>query len=164
MKTVKALFTDPAAAERAAEALRKAGASREQITILSSEPLEEYVIGRPDRPTRMGWAAVLGGVIGGLSGYFLTAATQQAYPLVTGGMPVRTGWTNVIIIYELTMLGVILATAFTLVLSAPLLRWKPAAYDPEISDGKILIAVEDAAEDRLERFETILRAESGRGG
>ena len=48
------------------------------------------------------------------TGYFLTSITQQAWPIVTGGMPIVTNWSNLIIIFELTMLGAVFASVITL--------------------------------------------------
>jgi hypothetical protein len=89
---------------------------------------------------------VLGGAIGGLSGYLLTTLSQKAYPLVTGGMPITPGWTNGIIIYELTMLGAILTTLIVLLRGARLPNFKGVITDPEIWMGKILVGVADPVE------------------
>jgi hypothetical protein len=59
-------------------------------------------------------------------------------------MPIVAWWPNLIVVFELTMLGAILATVATLVVSGGLLRRRPALYDPAVSDGKILVGVENA--------------------
>ena len=105
---------------RQSTALRAAGVPEREITIQSSEPLEEYEFGSRDRETVMPWNAVLGGAIGLAAGYFLTSMTQQAWPINTGGMPIVTNWTNLIIIFELTMLGAVFASVLTLLFSARL--------------------------------------------
>jgi Alternative complex III, ActD subunit len=142
---IYALYSDPESAQRAVNALRagsrEIGISDRDIRVLSSEPFEEHEFSLRESRTTMPWIAVLGGVLGGLAGYALTAFTQHAYPLPTGGMPVSPLWTNGIIIYELTMLGAILATIMTLVASARLPNPRKQLYDPAISDGKILVGV-----------------------
>jgi hypothetical protein len=45
--------------------------------------------------------------------------------------------------FELTMLGAIIATVITLVVTAGLGRGGDKLYDPEVSDGKILVGVEN---------------------
>ncbi len=154
MRPLYALYADPEAAQRAIASLREAGVAMRDIVVISSEPLEDYEWGWPKRPSRMGWLAALGGLLGGTCGYLLTSYTQQAYPLVTGSMPIVTRWTNGIILYELTMLGAILATLVTFLISARLPDWRPQLYDSEISEGKILVGlakVPEAARGELEQ-------------
>ncbi len=157
MKPIYALFSDAEAGGRAIQSLREAGVDARDIVVASSEPLERHEWGRPRQPTRMGWLAALGGLLGGVSGHLLTAFTQREYPIVTGAMPVVTWWTNGIIIYEMTMLGAILATLLTLLVSARLPNWKPQLYDPEISEGKILIGLVSFPENSRGELERKLR-------
>lgn len=157
MKPLYALYGDPARAGRAVQSLRDAGVDPRKIVVISSAPMDVYEWARPDRPTRMGWLAALGGVLGAASGCGLTALTQLNYPIVTGGMPVLTGWTNGIIIYELTMLGAILATLVTLLVSTRLPNWRPQLYDPEVSRGKILVGLTDCPDDARPKLTERLR-------
>jgi Alternative complex III, ActD subunit len=142
---IYALYSDPNSAQRAVNALRVAekelGISSKDIRVFSSEPFEGQDFSVRESRTAMPWIAALGGVIGGLAGYALTVFTQHSYPLPTGGMPISPLWTNGIIIYELTMLGAILATIVTLVVSARLPSVRTQLYDPEVSEGKILVGV-----------------------
>jgi hypothetical protein len=57
MKAVYALYKNPNNAQHAVDELRKAGIAERDITILSSEPLEEYEFGQRDRQTWMTWLA-----------------------------------------------------------------------------------------------------------
>jgi hypothetical protein len=141
------LFPDPASADRAVHALQAAGVSRSKIVVMSSEPFGEYSFSQGEHPTVMPWLAVLGGVIGGASGFLLAAYTQKAYPLITGGMPIIAPWPTGIVTYELTMLGAVIATAITLLATTRLPNWGEKLYDSEISNGKILIGVLDPSED-----------------
>ena len=68
----------------------------------------------------MPWIAVIGAGLGLTSGYLLTSVTQRAWAINTGGMPIVSNWTNIIIMFELTMLGAVLATVLTLLLTARL--------------------------------------------
>jgi hypothetical protein len=156
---VYGLFTTPELAQQAVDGLRVSGVAENEITIQSSEPMEEYAFGSRDRETLMPWIAVLGAVIGMAIGYFLTAMTQQAWPISTGGMPIVTTWSNLIIIFELTMLGAVFASVITLMVSARLPARLPKFYDPEISSGKILVGVANPRD--MERVEHALRSSSG---
>ena len=142
MSAVYALYRSPETAQRAFDKLRKAGIADREITILSSEPLEEYQFGQRDRESWITWIAACGGLVGMATGYLLTSLTQKVWPIVTGGMPIVSNWTNLIVIFELTMLGAIGTTVLTLLITAGIPNWKkPDIYDPAISDGKILIGV-----------------------
>ena len=57
-------------------------------------------------------------------------------------MPIVAWWPNLIIMFELTMLGAILATVGTLIVTAGLGRQRPALYDPQVTNGMILVGVE----------------------
>jgi hypothetical protein len=143
MKAVYALYPKPQSAQRAVDELRSAGYALGDITILSSEPLEEYEFGQRDRHTWMTWIAALGAAAGLTIGYFLTSVTQNLWKINTGGMPIVSNFTNLIVIFELTMLGAIFATVITLLVTAQLPGKPSKIYDPEVSDGKILIGVTD---------------------
>lgn len=150
MKGIYALYSDPDAAQRAVNSLRTAtaelGIRAGNIRVLSSEPFEEQEFTVRESRTAMPWIAALGGLIGGVSGYTLTTMAQHAFPLPTGGMPIAPLWTNGIIIYELTMLGAILATLITLIVTAHIPSMGTHLYDPAVSDGKILVGVVDPPE------------------
>ena len=157
MKVLYALYADPETAQRAVDALQAASSELkfdlEQIVIVSGEPHEghefadSHITSYPYR-----WA-VFGAALGGTCGYLLTTLTQKAYPIVTGGMPITPGWTNGIIVYEMTMLGAILTTLFTLLRGAGLPNFKGVIADPEIWMGKILVGVADPPENSQSELE-----------
>jgi Alternative complex III, ActD subunit len=157
--SIYGLFGDPAAADRGLKVLQAAGVQADKLLVMSPEPFEEYEFAHTDRKTPMPWIAALGGLVGGTCGYLLARYTQVAYPshIISGGMPVVAKWPSGIITYELTMLGAILTTAITLLITAKLLRWKLDIYDPEISYGKILIGVADPTAESRSDIENRLR-------
>lgn len=142
MNAVYGLYPDGHAAQEAVDRLREAGVSDQAMTILSSQPMEDFEFGRRDRDSRMWWIACAGGLLGGLGGAWMIRASQRAWPLVTGGMPVAPWWPNLIVIFELTMLGAIVATVITLLITAGLpARGKNLLYDPEVTNGKVLVGL-----------------------
>ncbi len=148
MKAIYALYSHPESAQAAVDGLRAAGIQDRQITIISSEPLEEFEFAHRDKHTVMTWIAAFGALCGLIASYLLTTVTQQMWPINTGGMPIVSHWPNMIVIFELTMLGAVLATVATFLVTARLPGRGAAIYDPEVSDGKILIGVanpQDAA-------------------
>ena len=143
VKAVYALFADPDSAQRAVENLREAGVADREITVISSEPFEDYEFSHRDRATWIYWIAGVGGAFGLIFGYWLTSVTQRSWPLPTGGMPIVALWPNLVVIFELTMLFAIVATVVTLLVTAKLPRRRPALYDPEVSNGQILVGLEN---------------------
>jgi Protein of unknown function (DUF3341) len=142
MNAVYALYDNPAAVQRAVDGLRAAGVTDADIQVMSSEPFEEYEFGHKDSASWIHWIAGVGGILGLASAYFLTTVTQQSWPLRTSGMPIVAPWPNLIVMFELTMLGAILATVLTLFVSAKLPRRLPPLYDTDVSNGYILVGVQ----------------------
>lgn len=161
MKAVYGLYAEPELAQQAFDNLRAAGVADADITVLSSEPFEHFEFGHRDAKTVMPWMALIGGVAGMASGYLLTSVTQMSWPIKTSGMPIVSLWPNLIVIFELTMLGAILASVITLLVSAKLPGSRAGKlYDPEISDGYILVGVENPADPA--RLEPALAIGGGR--
>src|SRR2546428_7683545 len=142
---VYGLFSDPHAAQGAFEALRDSaaelGLEARHIISISSEPFDEFEFGARESKTPMPWLAALGGLVGAAGGFGLTALTQEAYPLPTGGMPIVAHWTNAIIIYEMAMLGAVLAILLALLAGAPLADPPTPLFHPAVSYGTTLICV-----------------------
>lgn len=159
MKAIYGLYPDPDSAQRAVDLLRQARVDNRNIVVLSSEPFEDYEFGQRDRRTIMPWLAALGGLVCGASALAFVAFTQGAYPLPTGGMPIVALWPDGIITYEFTMFGAVLATLMTLILTARSPRESAKVYDPEVSNGKILIGVVNPPEaSRTDLEEALLGA------
>ena len=158
MKAVYALYTIPKRSSGPLMACAAWAWPRSDIVVMSSEPFEEYEFSHRDKATWLHWIAGVGGVVGLTGGYFLTSATSQAWPIRTSGMPIVATWPNMIVVFELTMLGAILATVLTLFLTAKLGRRLPRFYDPEVSNGYILVGVERPADDLVSRLSAALEA------
>jgi ActD protein len=113
-----------------------------------------------DKATWMWWIACGGALVGMASALGLAWLTEMSWPINVGGLPIFAWWPNLIITFELTMLGAILATVATLVVTARLGR-RMKLYDPEVSDGMILVGVEDPAESSVHALESALSATPG---
>jgi Protein of unknown function (DUF3341) len=153
-----ALYPDPNAALRAVVGLRAAGIHDRDITIVSGAPIEHHPLGERDQVTWMFWIASAGGAVGLAVATWLTRMTETAWPLPTGNMPIVSWWTNLIVMFELTMLGGILATVITLLVAAGLPARGSRLYDPEVSDGKILVGVENPSPKSVPEIERALLA------
>ena len=160
MKAVYGLYADPNVAQRAVNNLRAAGVADTEITVISSEPFEHFEFGHRDAKTAMPWIATAAGAVGLLLTYYLLGASQRSWPLITSGMPIVPNWTNLIIIFEMTMLSAIIATVITLLITAGIPSRGGKMYDPEVSDGYILVGVENPAD--AAKLEPALAIDGGR--
>jgi hypothetical protein len=149
---VYGLYRDPDAAQLAVSRLHAIGVPDRDITVISNQPYEEYDFSKRDKPTWMYWIAGAGGALGLAFGIWLTVASQRAWPLPTGGMPIVAPWTTLVVLFELTMLFAILATVATMLVTSRLPRRRGWMYDSQVSDGYLLVGVErDEATDELQR-------------
>jgi hypothetical protein len=160
MNAVYGLYEDGHAAQQAVNRLRAAGIADRDITIQSAQPMEDFEFGHIDSKTWMWWIACGGGLLGMATAYGLAWVTETSWPIDVGGLPTFAWWPNLIIIFELTMLGAILATVITLVVTARLGRGS-TIYDPAVSDGKILVGVESESDSRLRELHAALSAVPG---
>ena len=158
MKAVYGLYPDGRAAQQAVNRLRAAGFADRDITVLSPQPMEDYEFGRRDKATWMWWIACGGGLVGMATALGLTWLTEMSWPIDVGGLPTFAWWPNLIILFELTMLGAIVATVATLIVTARLGR-RSGLYDPAVSDGKILVGIEYPPDGAVAELETALGAE-----
>ena len=149
MKAVYGLYADPRVAQQAVNNLRAEGVKDVAITVISSEPFEHFEFGHRDAKTAMPWIATAAALVGMVATYYLLGASQMSWPLKTSGMPIVPLWTNLIIIVEMTMLSAIVATVITLIVTG-FVGQRGTLYDPEVSDGYILVGVENPSDtDRL---------------
>src|SRR5262245_41252054 len=105
MKAIYALFNEPDDVQNALDALRRSGIAEPEITVITSEPIEGYRFSHRDRETWIYWIAACGAMAGLLIATWLTQMTERAWPIETGNMPIVSWWPNLIVIFEMTMLG-----------------------------------------------------------
>jgi hypothetical protein len=157
-KAVYALYADGHEAQRAVNRLRAVGVTDNDITVISGSPMEEFEFSDIGHQNRLWATAALGGLTGLLFSTWLTTFTERDWPINVGNMSTVAWWPNLIVMFELTMLGAILATVATLIVTAGLGRRRPALYDPEVTlNGKILVGVEDRHERSMADLENALR-------
>lgn len=160
MKALYGLYPDGRSAQQVFSQLRAIGLSPGRITVISAQPMDHYEFGRTDGHTWMWRLAAGGGLLGMAAALGLAWIAATSWPMNTGGLPIFAWWPTLIIVFELTMLGAILATVVTLVVSAGLGR-RAVLYDPEVSDGKILVGVENPSADSVREVEAALSAPPG---
>lgn len=157
-----ALLDDVDVAARVVEELQQAGVADEQMEIMSGMPLDHAVLGRPKVPERMTIITPTGAIIGFITGILFTFGTVMLYSIRVGGHSFFAIPPKLVIMYELTMLGIILSTFFAGTFwQSGLLPFRRKVYDPSISDGRIgiLIAAPDTLRERVLEILTYWGAE-----
>jgi hypothetical protein len=161
MKPVYALYSNGDAAQRAVDLLRAAGFADEEITVITGEPMEDFEFSHIGRRNPLWYAASLGGLLGFLFSAWLTRFTELDWPMNVGNMATVAWFPNMIVVFELTMLGAILAAVATLFVTAGLVRRRPAFYDPEVTSGKIFVGIEHPREGSMPDVEKALLSTPG---
>lgn len=161
MKAVYALYSNGDSAQRAVNSLRAAGYHDNDITVITAAPMEEFEFSHIGHHTFQWYIACGGALLGFLGSTWLTTFAEKDWPIVVGNMPIVAWYPNLIVIFEMTMLGAILSTVITLIISAGLGRKRPALYDPEVTNGKILVGVESPRDSSGADVERALQAAPG---
>ena len=156
-EAIYGLYSDAEGAAAAVRRLVREGVEEDAIELISPEPIEDPTLLPKRKVSRMPWLAALGGLLGGIGGTLMVVGTQRSYPIPTGKMPIVSTWANGVVIFELMMMGVIIATVLVLLSTARLPDRNGKLYDPAVSDGKFLVGVLAPADDERPRLETLLR-------
>ncbi len=161
-KTFLALFSEIDPAVEALDRLRQHGLSEEQMNVISGIPLTEHILGRPRQWSNVPRLALGGAVLGCLFGLFLAAGITNLYPLQIGGQGLVNGAPTVVLIFEMTMLGLLASTFIGVFLDSTFPSYKPKEYISEISNGKIAIlySLPEAKQAEVEKALQALGAES----
>jgi hypothetical protein len=161
MKAVYALYENGDAAQRAVNGLRAAGYDDHDITVISAAPMEEYEFSHIGHESYQWYIACAGGLFGLLASTWLTTFAEKDWPIDVGNMPIVAWWPNLIVIFEMTMLGAIVTSVITLIITAGLARKVPKLYDPEVTNGKILVGIAQPKDASGSDVERVLQAAPG---
>jgi hypothetical protein len=138
-KTLLALFEDIDPTAEAIDRLRVMGISDDQMNIISGIPVTERMLGRPHQWSNVPRLAMGGAVAGLLIGLFLAFGTPTLYTDHVGGQGIFPGPPTVVVLFEMTLLGMLVSTFLGVFLDSYFPSYRPKEYVPEISDGKIAI-------------------------
>ena len=141
-KSLLAVFSDLEPAADAIEQLRTLGVGDECMNVISGVPVTEAMLGRPSQWTNVPRLAMGGAVIGLFAGIFLAFLSPTMYQIKVGGQGFVPGPPSVVVIFELTMLGMLLSTFLGVFLDSTFPNYRPMHYVREVSDGKIAILIE----------------------
>ena len=139
-----AVFPDLEPAANAIEHLRSIGVHDDCMNIISGIPVTEAMLGRPHQWTNVPRIAMGGAILGFGAGFFLAYITPYIYPypIQVSTQSFIPGPPTVVVLFELTMLGMLLSTFLGVFLDSFFPNYRPMKYVPEVSDGKIAILIE----------------------
>lgn len=126
-------------AAEAVERLRGLGITDKDMTIISGIPYSEHILGRPVNWTSVGLIGLGGAVVGFLVALGLSFGTQSFYPIRVGNQPFWAIPTSIVVIFELTMLGLLISTFIGVFVETITPTYGPQGYHPKVSDGHIAI-------------------------
>jgi hypothetical protein len=145
---IKAVFSDYAAFLNALTCL--AQKKDVDFEVFSPMPLHDVEKIFPQKPSGVRWFTFLGGIIGLSIGFGFPIYTVLQWPLITGGKPVVTIQTFIIIAFELLILFGAIFTLLGLLFHAKLPRQNLSNYDVRFSEnsfGMIILADKSATEE-----------------
>lgn len=158
METIIAIFDSAEDALAAKRHLRGEGFTGDKITVMSSEPVE-HEPDEDERPSRIGLFSILGAFIGAAAAIALTIGVSLQVKINTGGMPTVSPWPFGIIVFEIAMLGAILASLVRMIYEARLGRRDALdEYDTAVAEGRIVISVKCEGKDDCDRARQLLAA------
>ena len=161
-KSVLGLYTEEDSAADALDNLRDAGFEEGEYELLTGTPYPEGTFGQAEPEHHLFRWPLIGAACGFTGGLIITAGTQMAYPLITGGKPILSIPPMAIIMYEGTMLGAIIFTIIGILFESRLPRLFMGAYSEKITEGHIGVTV-TTEEGRTEVAEEALKKAGAEG-
>jgi hypothetical protein len=134
-----ALFDEIDPAILAIEKLRDLGVPDKEMTIISSVPYTEKILGRPITWTVLPKLAIGGFFAGMIASLLLNLGTPLQYPIRVGNMPYLPIPTTIILTFEMSMLGLLVFTFLGVIWENAFPSFGPKEYRKEVSDGKIAL-------------------------
>ena len=142
--------------------MRDAGFEEGEYELLTGTPYPEGTFGEAEPEHHLFRWPLIGAACGFTGGLIITAGTQMAYPLITGGKPILSIPPMAIIMYEGTMLGAIIFTIIGILFESRLPRLFMGAYSEKITEGHIGVTV-TTEEGRTEVAEEALKKAGAEG-
>ncbi len=149
-QSVLGVYADADSAAAGARSLRGAGFTGEDYEVITGNPYPEGAFGDHPKKNKLFVFPIAGGFTGFALALLITAGTQAAFPLVTGGKPILAIPAMMIILYEMSLLFAMIFTVIGVIFESRLPRFSGPGpvYDPRITLGYIgLLATVD--DDRI---------------
>ncbi len=135
-----AVFDDVEQVPPALDALRQVGVSDEFIQVQTGVPYASSILGRPKVLSAVPKYGLVGAFLGFLAGLFFTHGTAALYPLYVGGFPLYSVPPSLVLLFELTMLGLLVASFIGVLVESllpPVVGKR--VYHPAVSDSAIAV-------------------------
>ena len=155
MAVVMGSFEEIEATADALDGIRALGVPDQDIEILSSLPYSSNILGRPHLKSRLPVISLGSAGLGLLVGLFFTVITPQLYVIQVGGQPIVPTPPTILLLYEFTMLFLILGTFGGMLWLERLPSYRPQYYDTSLTDGRIALLVQCADEKKAAAIEVL---------
>ena len=152
-KFLHAEYLQPEDVAGAIDALVAIGIPKQAMEMYSRQPVELHPPPLA-RSSHMSLAAVVTAIAAGSGVTAFVFWTQLDYPLVTGGMPLNSGWATGVVTFEMTMAGAVFGTLLMLLREGKLIGRRSRTPVPELPDEGIILQV--ACTDREADVRTVL--------
>ena len=161
-----AVFEDIEPAANGIEKLHELGIGDDQMNVISGIPIRPSILDRPSALTNVSRIAMTGAILGFLLGIFFVWGTPFLFPLHVGGQPVYPVPQLLIIVFEMTMLGLMGFAFLGMFVDSGFPSYTPKEYVPEISSGKIAVLFQCEGSDQKKIVDALtkLGAESVQPG
>ncbi|HEX8993256.1 MAG TPA: quinol:electron acceptor oxidoreductase subunit ActD [Anaerolineales bacterium] len=157
-KMLLAVFEDIEPAASGIEKLHELGVGDADMNVISGIPIRATILDRPSAVTRVATIGLAGAILGFLFGVFLVWGTPYLFPLHVGGQPVYPFPQLFIIVFEMTMLGLMGFSFLGLFVDSGFPSYTPKEYIPQISDGRIGVLFRCPADDESKFVEALTKA------
>lgn len=149
--TLLAVFEDIEPAADGIDKLHELGVADENMNVISGIPVRAAILGRPSAVSRVGPIALAGTFLGLLLAIFCVWGIPYLYPLNAGGQPIYPWPQLFIIIFEMTMLGLMGFAFLGMLVDSGFPSYTPKEYVTDISDGRIAVLF-GCPEDEQQKF------------
>lgn len=157
-KMLLAVFEDIEPASNGIERLHDLGVHDDEMNVISGIPIRPAILDRPSAITRVSTIGFVGSILGLLLGVFLIWGTPYLFPLHVGGQPVYPFPQLFIIVFEMTMLGLMGFSFLGMFVDSGFPSYTPKEYIPEISAGKVAVLFRCPTDDESKFVDAMKKA------
>ena len=141
-----ALFDEVDPLAEAIEQLRKLGLQDDSMTVLSGHPHQPAALGRPLLKSNVPYIGMTGLLLGVGAAVLLVWGTPLQYPLEVGGQPLMPVPPLLVFVFELGMMGLLVATFLGVLWESNFPSFAPQVYHEKVSQGKTALVLKCSPE------------------